>query len=96
MKTGTGKARRGGHAPGHLREAFDQWVEQSNATSETVTVEIRHEETTKPIAWLWGKLWNCSDTMPGGLCGQLDMHVGSTYAQAVRALKAEARAKKAK
>jgi hypothetical protein len=27
---------RGGHAPGHLREAFEEWVEDG-ATAETVT-----------------------------------------------------------
>jgi hypothetical protein len=76
-------AGRGGHAPGHLREAFWEWAEADQAV--TVTVD----ETERPVAWLFGQLWNCSDVMPGAGCDDLDLPRGSTYAQAVRRLKVE-------
>ncbi len=79
------KANLGGHAPGHLRDAFVAWVE-GGVTAETVTVG--YEEAVRPIAWLFGQLWNCRDIMPSGLCADLDRPLGSTYAQAVRHLKA--------
>jgi hypothetical protein len=37
-----------------------------------------------------GDLWNCTDTLPGDACEALDIQHGSTYAQAVRSLRAEA------
>jgi hypothetical protein len=41
------------------------------------------------IRWLLGALWNCTDVLPAGYCQQLDIEQGSTYAQAVRALRAQ-------
>jgi hypothetical protein len=75
---------RGGHAPGHLREAFETWVEDGATAS---TVAVGWDDTTVPIRWLIGHLWNCSDIMPSGLCAQLDMPAGTTYARAVRHLR---------
>jgi hypothetical protein len=78
--------RRGGHAPGHLREAFVDWVDGG---AEAETVVVGYAETEMPIGWLLGVLWNCPDIMPSDLCRELDMLQGSTYAQAVRRLKRE-------
>jgi len=77
---------RWGHAPGHLREAFDEWVE---AGADAKTVTVGYAEAVMPTAWLLGQLWNCRDIMPSTLCADLDMRQGSTYAMAVRRVKAE-------
>ena len=69
---------RGGHAPGHLREAFQSWL---NSDREE-TVEI--DEKTVPLHRLIGQLWNCTDILPGEYCQSLDLVRGSTYAQVVR------------
>jgi hypothetical protein len=74
--------RRGGHAPGHLREAFAAWVD----ADQPETVMVGDDETVMPARWLLGILWNCTDTMPSNLCSQLDMRSGSSYAMAVRRL----------
>lgn len=71
--------RRGGHAPGHLREAFLDWLD---LTEETDEVEIDGEP--QPLRWLVGQLWNCTDCMPGWACDNLDLLRGSTYAHGVR------------
>jgi len=78
---------RGGHAPGLLREAFTDWIDQrwrdESATPEEMhTVTIDDEE--RPIEWLIGRLWNCTDILPGTDCDDLDIPPGSTYAVAVR------------
>lgn len=75
---------RGGHAPGHLREAFQEWLD---ADSDSDWVEIDGER--HPIDWLLGKLWNSSDVLPASYCQDLDIPQGSTYAQAVRRVKAD-------
>ena len=62
---------RGGHAPGDLRAAFTDWVEQGSPEQ-----PINHR--------LRGRLWNCTDTLPRSDCDTLDIAPGSTYAQAVR------------
>lgn len=36
-----------------------------------------------PLDWLCGQLWNCTDTLPGGVRADLDDAAG-TYAQAAR------------
>ena len=81
----TYQANKGGHAPGHLREALTDYLETTD--QETKTVEVDGEE--KPLSWLIGQLWNCTDVMPASSCDCLDIHHGSTYAQAVRKLRNE-------
>ena len=73
-------ASQGGHAPSHLREAFQDWIEDCSGT---VTVD----DASRPKDWLLGQLWNCTDILPGDACWILGLRPGSTYAQAVRALK---------
>ena len=78
-------AARGGHAPGHLREAFTEWVE-AGCDADGITVEIGYVEKPKPVRWIVGQLWNCTDVMPAYVCETLDLRRGSTYATGVRSL----------
>lgn len=86
-------ASRGGHAPGHIRDAFDYCAEitcgfQDCSVDTDVTdyIDDWHGRNWT-LRSLLGQLWNCSDIMPGTVCGDLDLPVGSTYAQAVREVK---------
>lgn len=63
---------RGGHAPGHIREQFREWMEDDTLLSHADALELT------------GKLWNCTDTMPSDLCQLLELTQGSSYAQGVR------------
>jgi len=89
---------RGGHAPGHLRDAFLEWLEESIELPAEAplpsTVEISGQP--KPITWLLGQLWNCSDILPRSAFEDVNNILQSenapaidrqTYAAAVRALK---------
>jgi hypothetical protein len=91
------QANRGGHAPGFLREAFCDYVDEWYTTDwETIieTVEVQGEP--RPVKWLLGQLWNCTDCLPGGLVSQINEALESThqelhrhsYSSAVRALAA--------
>jgi len=75
-------ASRGGHAPGHLREAFCELIE----TGKMPDIDFWWDGQARMFEWLRGQLWNCSDIMPSGLCMDLDLPQGSTYARAVRSL----------
>lgn len=75
-------AARGGHAPGHLRNAFTAFVEDGAVPADKFWDEPPTERR------LLGLLLNCTDTMPSGLCAQLDPATwGASYAQGARALK---------
>jgi transcriptional regulator with XRE-family HTH domain len=89
---------RGGHAPGPLRDAFLGWLEESIQLLPEVplpaTVEVEGEP--RPVAWLFGQLWNCTDALPGHAVEQINDWLTSeglppidrhTYASAMRALK---------
>lgn len=67
-----------GHLGGDLREAFTEQIEE--AWPNPYDDEQLHR--------LAGLLWNCTDILPGGYCEMLDLHCGSSYAQAARALRA--------
>ena len=71
------------HTSTHLREALQDYLDCDNPAKFTVV----HNGDEKPIGWLLGQLWNCTDVLPGGYCEQLDLVRGSTYAQAVRRIK---------
>jgi len=77
------KPNRGGHAPGFLRDAFQEWVEEGDQEIKTVIID----DEEKPLNWLLGQLWNCTDILPGCDCMLLDIPSGSTYAQAVRSIR---------
>ena len=92
------QAARGGHAPSHLRDAFLEWLEESIELSANnplpLTVTIGDEP--RPVAWLFGQLWNCSDVLPRQAFDEVNDILASenapaidrqTYAAAVRALK---------
>ena len=69
----------GDHAPGYLREVFCEYLE---STDKSGTVKV--DGGVKPVKWLLGQLWNCTDIMPAASCDELDMPRGSTYAMAAR------------
>ena len=84
---------RGGHAPGHLRRAFCDWLEVVSAREDGEipdTVIVGWAEEERPLRWLIGQLWNCSDQLPGGVVGDLfdlfEFEAAFTYAAAVRKL----------
>ena len=72
------------HYPGHIRQAFEDWVYEG--MPDVAIFEVAYEPTELPARQLLGKLWHCSDIMPSILCGELDMPQGSTYAAAAQAL----------
>ena len=65
-----------GHSPGHLRERFLELAEAGEYSAE--------------LSALAGKLWNCTDIVPGSTCSWLDEPVGSTYGQLARRIRSEA------
>lgn len=73
-----------------LMRVFGEWAGVFGGGD---TVRVGDEE--KPLAWLLTKLSRCTDQMPSSVCVVLDMDDGSTYAQAVRAVRGRQR-KKAK
>ena len=83
---------RGGHAPGHLREAFVEWLDDPEQTE----VVVGGNEEQRPLSWLIGQLWNCTDILPSDVREQVNnLLTGepdgfrNTYAAAVRRLKGE-------
>jgi hypothetical protein len=95
---------RGGHAPGHLRSALVQCIEDrtpgpwySALADENVlsfmSAKMQERWEDMPLEergrWLTGRLWNCTDVLPGTNCDDLDLPRGSTYALAARKLRAE-------
>src|SRR5690242_7284535 len=99
-------AARGGHAPGHLRDAFIQCIEDPSAEpwysalkSEDDVLNFRNAAMNvrwngmtaeERGRWLTGQLWNCTDVMPGSMCDDLNLLRGSTYAVAARKLRQNA------
>lgn len=79
--------RTGGHAPGHLRDAFEDWFESDEADTVYLSGDHTDPDSARHLNWLIGQLWNCTDIMPDNLCSYLDLTRGSTYAQGVRRVK---------
>ncbi len=85
---------RGGHAPGDIRDAFEEAIEafqQWDGGEPEPLVDVRDQDV--PISRICGLLWNCTDIMPSVACGAFgyfddDLPQGSTYAQGARRLKA--------
>ena len=83
------------HYPGHLRDAFHEalWAYLFDDETE-LTEDLFWDEPLRSrwpamgaeerLTWIAGQLWRCTDVMPGDTCEVLDMHPGSTYAQAAR------------
>jgi hypothetical protein len=85
-------ASRGGHASGHLRDAFYEWVFTDNDSVPTLGDDVTelvnpHDGGKWTLERLLGQLWNCTDVMTNDLCGAIDLPGGSTYAQGVREMK---------
>jgi hypothetical protein len=71
---------------GQLQRVFGEWAGVFGG-GEWVTIG----DERKPLSWLLTNLARCQDQMPSSVCVVLDMDDGSTYAQAVRALRARRR-----
>lgn len=91
--------RLGGHAPGHLRDAFEAAVEAYESWNDgepEPIVKVGYDETPMTISKICGLVWNCSDIMPWMLCRDIDdllpsgheCGARSTYAQGARHMKA--------
>jgi hypothetical protein len=73
-----------GHAPGHIREEFQDLLEK-----------LYHgdiEYTDPEVLRLTGKLWCCTDTLPGADCMLADAPSGSSYAMVARSIRRYAKA----
>jgi hypothetical protein len=73
---------RGGHAPGHLRTMFCEYLERGE-----VPVDELYDPADAgddPERWLTGQLWDCTDILPSEYCSLLALRSGSTYAMAAR------------
>jgi hypothetical protein len=95
------KTSMGGHAPGHVRDAFLSAIEayadwNGIGPEPTVEFEVHYEPRPIPISKACGLVWNCTDILPGGAWDELignDVLPGRrTYAAAARALLAHLRA----
>lgn len=73
----------GGHAPGHLRGFFWALLDLDEAEAE-VNWPKRLRPDVDPLAWVAGQLHNCTDTMPGFGCEELDLPRGASYAVGAR------------
>lgn len=93
-------------APSFIRQIFQESVDNAFAPSwiESLNEDLaEHFETDEQVArweaakkkeralWLTGKLWNDSNIMPGSVCAELDLPLGSTYARAARKLRSDYR-----
>src|SRR5439155_11375450 len=66
------------HCPERTREQFQDLI---------VDLYVDRVCPTDAHLTIAGRLWNCTDILPGGDCETLDMPMGSTYAQAARQVK---------
>jgi hypothetical protein len=91
----------GGHAPGHVRDAFLSAIEayadwNGIGPEPTVEFEVHYKPRPIPISKVCGLVWNCTDILPGGAWDELignDVLPGQrTYASAARALLTRLRA----
>ena len=83
---------RGGHAPGHLREAFEEWLDDPAQTD----VVVGWNEERRPLSWLFDQLWCSEDILPSLAREQVNSLLRgepndfrNTYGAAVRRLKGE-------
>ena len=64
------------HAPSHLREQFQEWLDSYQP-------DRLSEVDLEPVAPLLDALTDCGDVLPGDYCDQLEIPKGSTYVEAV-------------
>jgi len=82
-----------GHVGGYLRDAFEVYVEahfKKKAAEWAPLFELDGEQ--KPIGELIGSLRSCTDIMPGDLCDQLELPLGSRYSKGVRVVESQLKA----
>jgi hypothetical protein len=91
--------RRGGHAPGHIRDAFCEAVHafmgwDGTGPEPTVALEVNYEPQPVTVSTMCGLVWNCSDVLPGELFRWLrddlpddDAPRIQTYGAAARAMR---------
>ena len=75
--------RRTQHAPTHIREAFQEFIEGDTDTVDVDGVEVG-------LGCFVEKLTDCTDILPAGYCSDLDLPQGSTYRDALQHLAKEA------
>jgi hypothetical protein len=94
------RANRGGHAPGHLRDALIDALESAVCNGGTWWDALQIEfydpanqlwwdaaTPRKRAAWLLGQLWNCTDVVSEVVCSYLNLPGRRTIGRMVRLLK---------
>ena len=66
------------HCSTNVREQFQNLI---------VDLYVDHICPTDAHLTVAGRLWRCTDILPGGDCETMDISQGSTYAQAARQVK---------
>lgn len=74
------------HGSGHLRELLLDWLDGTFLGAYPGYLSDVVGEDEQPIRSVIGRLWNCTDTLPGDYCVDVGVPRSSTYAQAVRFL----------
>lgn len=69
------------------RETLQAWLDSNGMEypkeiAKTIEKNGQQHELKKVL----GHLWSCTDVLPATYCRQLDIPLGSSYAQAVRSL----------
>lgn len=64
------------HYPGHLREAFLDWLDEG--CPPLAAVEVNYERQTWPAERLLGRMLRCSDITPGVYYGEAVEQFGLT------------------
>jgi hypothetical protein len=79
-----------GHAPGHPREAFCEWLEANWDWPHGIlplvgfdVIDWGEEDDQNPVPALLAALDDCTDVLPGAYCSMLDLPQGSMYSDAV-------------
>jgi hypothetical protein len=78
---------RGGHAPGHLRNALIDALDASFTPWNRAPWWKFLPGGKAQKRWLVRRLRNCSDIVPGSVCDALDLPIGRTFRQLVRHLR---------
>ena len=78
---------RTGHSPCNLREQLCEAIEAERFTPKTCWHEnIGGPEQARRVT---GRLWNCTDVVPGTVCEDAGIPRGSSFAQLSRQLRQE-------
>jgi hypothetical protein len=94
---------RGGHAPGHLRDAMLRALSEARdneAEAWWKRLELRFSNKSQQFwwddwspheraFWLSGQLWNCGDILPAWACAVAGLADGSSYSKLARQLRNE-------